>query len=265
MFLKTRFRKPVPQWLSDLDVSTMESTELPLRELLKGSLYYPACRFDGRPIQFLGGFIHSFVYVDYSVEKDDVLFEFRYNGLRGYELVGVKELALSAISPGNWGPRPPIQYAHEMDRYNSQKRWRKKPFALWLILSREPYYDDDHGPSRLSVFYICADGIASYQNLYCRRHLAPEVLTIISPGSGLGGNWTEFRSQSGYFAWTVLNECRKLPRYMLAGGYLLNYYQSYWPQFYPVHVEWLQHIHGNGVWMIDPEYQKFARGSGRSN
>ncbi len=263
MSLKTNFRRPVPQWLSHLDVSKLRSAELPLRELLKDSLYYPACGFDGRPIQFLGGFIHSFVYVDYGVRKDEVIWEVMHNGLRGYDLAGVKELTLSEISHKDWDPQPPIQYAHQINRYDSILECRKEHFALWMIFSRENSYGDDHGPSRLSMLYICADGIATYQNLYCHHQLAPEVLTIVNPGTGFGGNWTDFCSQSGFFAWTVLNNCKRLPRYMLAGGLLFGYKESFWPQIYSIHVEWLQYMNGNGVWMIDPEFRKFTNGNGR--
>ncbi len=265
MFLKILSRRPVPLWLSKLDVSSLKSVELPLKELLKDSLYYPACRFDGRSIQFLGGFVHSFIYVDYGVEEDEVIQEFRYDGFLGYELVGEKELMLSEIFSGDCELQLPSQYAHEINRYNFQSRWRKKPFARWMIFSRQENYSEGHGPSRFSVLYICADGVATYKNLYCHNNLAPEIIAIISPGTGLGGNWTDFRSQSGYFAWMVLNKCKRLPRYMLAGGYLLNYFESFWPQFYSIHVEWLQHIHGNGVWMIDQKYRKFARRRTRNN
>lgn len=55
-------RHPVPDWLKVL--SDLE--RLPLRDILTRSVFYPSCGLDGKPIKFLGGFVHSFVYVDYA-------------------------------------------------------------------------------------------------------------------------------------------------------------------------------------------------------
>lgn len=75
------------------------------------------------------------------------------------------------------------------------------------------------------------------------------MLTIIQPGTGFGGNYTDFRDPNGFFAWTILKgNGQHLPEYLVCGGLLLDYSQAFWPEAYPEHVEWFQHVNGNGVW-----------------
>jgi hypothetical protein len=44
-----------------------------------------------------------------------------------------------------------------------------------------------------------------------------------------------------------------LPEYLVCGGSLLDYAQAFWPEAYPEHVEWFQHVNGNGVWRLSVE------------
>lgn len=50
----------MPEWL----MKASADDELPLRAILRRSLFYPACGYDGRPVQYFAGAVHSFVYVD---------------------------------------------------------------------------------------------------------------------------------------------------------------------------------------------------------
>ena len=50
----------MPTWLENL----VSLDYLPITELLKESVYYPACYFDNNPIYAYSGFSFSFVYVD---------------------------------------------------------------------------------------------------------------------------------------------------------------------------------------------------------
>ncbi len=125
----------------------------------------------------------------------------------------------------------------------------KPPFANWYIFDRESKLGEAHGPQRFSLVYICADGVETYQALYWQNRIAPKVLTIIQPGTGFGGNYTDFRDPDGFFAWTVLYGNHDfVPKYLAYGGSLLNYDAACWPDAYPNHVEWWQHVNGNGVW-----------------
>lgn len=62
-----------PTWLDELNNQDV----FPLRLLLRNSLYYPASACDGDPIRLLGGFIHSFIHVDYAIKKAEVMSKMR--------------------------------------------------------------------------------------------------------------------------------------------------------------------------------------------
>ncbi len=224
---------------------------VPLVRALEHSLYYPAAGLDGRPVQFMGGFIHSFIYVDYGTEESAVDAELQRRGFSGYHIAGSKRLSKRDLAPNGWWPQVPLQYKNQMQRFTDMRTrgFVRNPFAHWYIFDRDGSRGEDHGPQRFSLIYLCADGVAAYQALYWQYHTAPEVLTIIQPGTGFGGNYTDFRDPDGFFAWTVLQgNARHLPEYLVCGGLLLDYTQAFWPESYPEHVEWFQHENGNGVW-----------------
>lgn len=250
MALKHDLRRKVPDWLSELDPARLESASFPLANVLKHSLYYPSAGFDGRPVQFLGGFIHSFVYVDYGNSERDVEGAIKEHGFLGYHVAGKQNLTQSELAPQGWQPHVPEQYRSDVERFrNYENGLVKRPFAIWYILDRDEDKSDDFGPERFSLLYLCADGVAAYQALYWQNHTAPEVLAIIQPGTGFGGNYTNFTDPEGFFAWTVLHGNGKaIPEFLVYGGMGMDYTESCWPESYPEHVEWFQHMHGNGVW-----------------
>jgi hypothetical protein len=52
MVLKNDRRQPVPEWLANLKLSSLrKSIDLPLTDILRRFLYYPASGLDGRPVQ----------------------------------------------------------------------------------------------------------------------------------------------------------------------------------------------------------------------
>ncbi len=251
MPLRQDQHRPMPEWLARLQPAQLEASVFPLGEALRHSLYYPAAGFDGRPVQFLGGFIHSFVYVDYGMEERAVDAEMRAPGFLGYDLVGRKRLSERDLAPSGWRPQVPPQFRDQMSRFTDKQEngFIRKPFATWYIFARNHDRGEDHGPQRFSLVYICADGVATYQALYWQGQTAPEVLAIIQPGTGFGGNYTDFRDPDGFFAWTVLRgNGANIPEYLVCGGLLLDYAQAFWPNDYPEHVEWFQYQNGNGVW-----------------
>jgi hypothetical protein len=250
MPLRHSHRRPVPEWLAQIDLpepGALESCAFPLRDALEHSLYYPAAGIDGRPVQFLGGFIQSFFYVDYGVQERDL--EEAVHGFLGYRVAGRKHLREVDLAPNGWSPRIPPQC--DMSRLEQLRAmgFLKKPFADWYVFDRESHLGKDHGPKRFSLVYICGDGVATYQALYWPNKIAPKVLAIIQPGAGFGGNYTDFRDPEGCLAWTVLQgNGEHVPEYLVYGGLLLDYTQACWPDAYPEHVEWFQHVNGNGIW-----------------
>ena len=172
MTLKHDCRRPTPTWLAQLDPNALEITDFSLKEALVHSLYYPACGFDGRPVQFLAGFVHSFIYVDYGNDETAVQAEMQKPGFLGYHLVGTKRLDERGLAPNCWPPRVPPQYQNQMEQLADKRTngFVKKPFANWYIFDRDDDRAEEHGPKRFSLVYLCADGVAAYQALYWQNH-----------------------------------------------------------------------------------------------
>lgn len=220
-----------PSWLAEIENQDI----FPLRLLLKDSLYYPASACDGDPVRLLGGFIHSFVYVEYVMNKTEVMADMQgeRHGFRGYRLSMSREVEQSELTPHGWQATPlrpddgnPIAFQSLMP----------SPFAIWAIFDRLPDFDDTHGPARFSLLHICGDGAATFEALYNTQQIQPDVLAIIRPGTGYGVNWTDFRDAQKVLGRLAFNNRGGKPRYLLQefdverGGY--------WPGYERCMEEW---------------------------
>ncbi len=234
-----------PLWLKNL--SGLD--QLPVFHLLNNSLYYPASGRDGDPVRYLGGFIHSFIYVDYGLAHDEVWASLHneQHGFKGYSLIGCRDVFEEELTPKGWNPISPL----ERDGFPDQ--WRsiiKLPFAIWSVWERKPLYNMDHGPERFSQLYICGDGAATFQALYHENSCAPEVVTIIQSGNGFGFNWTDFRKSENILGQNVLQNPYGRPKYLLFGGWNKDYLPCCWPQYSKL-VHYWNVDHGElGLWRL---------------
>ena len=166
-------RLPTPEWLMALNAYKLTTQDIPLRNILHGSLYYPAAGFDGDPVKYLAGNIHSFVYVDYSKSKAAFMEEINsdYRSFKGYEIVGKREVRMEELIPKGWT----IQVKPEShENFSEYKNWTEKPYCVWTVFQRNSEYDSRHGPERFSLLYLCADGAAAYQALYNSNNYRPK-------------------------------------------------------------------------------------------
>lgn len=221
-----------PTWLKA--ILSGEPTNLPpMRELLDGSLYYPACRFDGRPIQFLAGNVLSFVYADYAVSREELKDNLRESPPRGYSVVrwqslSVKDLGLDL----NIGQRP------EHNRFDPNLKqkldcWATGSYCDWLVFKRASEFGEEHGPTGFSLLYLAYEAVAAFQALYVANGLTPRVIAIIQPGTGFGGNWTDFGDRNGPLATKVMDNPVGSPSALLYGGNGVRegYKRACWPEF----------------------------------
>ncbi|WP_164104439.1 hypothetical protein [Candidatus Laterigemmans baculatus] len=202
--------QPAPQWLASVGEPL---PELPVRDVLAGSVYYPASGFDGDPVKFLGGNFHSFVYVDYGIGREQLLENLE--AFRGYRVASYREVTERELTPNGWNPIPP-QAGEGSSRMPDGRI--KPPFGVWSIHKRTEEYGPEHGPERFSLIYIGGDGVATFQALYHGNRVAPAVLAIIQPGTGFGGNWTDFEDPDAVLARSVLGNESGVPEYLLYGG-----------------------------------------------
>ena len=201
-----------PDWLMG---TSQPLGPLPLAELLADSVYYPACGFDGRPIRYLAGKYHSFIYVDYGVERAEAVDQL--STFRGYAPAAWRDVRQEELTPQGWQPLP-LQAGDGHPR--QAKWWEKEPFALWAILERTPEYGPEHGPERFSLLYVGGDGVATFQALYHGNRATPAAVTIIQPGKAGEMNWTDFKDPKQVFARSVLRKPEGASRgSLLHGGF----------------------------------------------
>jgi len=219
---------PVPQWLMAVDLSH----PIPIREVLEGSLYYPSSGRDGDPVRYLSGLAHSFVYVDYGVDKEDLLKSISdpKHSFHGYNLLGIRDVPEKELVPEGWRPIPPLP---KDGNPGAGHRIEAPPFGIWAVFEREASLGPDHGPERFSMLFVGGDGVASFQALYMGNRCAPKVVAIIQPGHGFGGNWTNYEDRELILGRSVMeyNSSAGVPQYLLFGGWRKDFTKPCWPEF----------------------------------
>lgn len=211
---------PLPVWLENAS----KDDPLPLADLLTQSLYYPACGFDGRPIQYFGGAVYSFVYVDAHQSYENLLEQL--NSFKGYRLkfsrtVDAKELNIVSIG----------QYLIDKKARRDWKRSAIEVFryAVWVIYERLPEFDDDFGPKLFSLLYIGGEGVSAYYSLYKRSCCSPVAVALIKC-DGFTSNWTRFYDAFEIFALIVIKG-KLCPKYLLTDANTNGSQSWFW---YPI-------------------------------
>ena len=155
------------------------------RRILKNSLYYPASGFDGDPVKFFAGNIHSFVYADCGRSEEELLQALANPGFLGYEPITTRLVTAQEL---NWPELP--GYLNETPIDGNLELfiglgWVKQPFCSWTVFQRCDDRPPSHGPARFSFLFLCADGAAAYQALYVANAVAPKAIAIIQPAASV--------------------------------------------------------------------------------
>jgi hypothetical protein len=87
------------------------------------------------------------------------------------------------------------------------------PYAFLEILERNADMDDGHGARRLAIIFLCADGIASYDALFCQRHSKAPPFAVLLQDHGFGGNWDKFGG--GGLLEGIASQFRTLPKFLV--------------------------------------------------
>lgn len=206
----------MPDWLLKKQFNFQVQT------ILKDSLYYPCSGLDGDPVKYFMGNVYSFFYVDYGVSREDFLNELKRRGFRGYHIIHQQTITQKDLTPNGWTIYiQPDKNEIDRLRLNEEfyRNWIKKPFCEWVIFERDEDKDDTYNPKMFSLLYLCADGIAAYQAIYLSNNIKPRMIAIIQPGTGFGGNWTDFRDRGKIFARSIFYKKELLPEYLINGGW----------------------------------------------
>jgi hypothetical protein len=237
-----------PKWLSCISAARVAEAPFPLHDVLRDSLYYPSSGFDGDPVRHLAGNVLSFVYVDYGHRHEELDAALESPGFSGYEIMARRDVTEQELTPCGWTPSLPISVDGEPSRFHD---WIQEPFCTWIVMQRIDGIPSTHGPTRFSLLYLCADGVAAFQALYVANSVFPKFVAVIQPGQPFGGNWTNPEDQNQIFARSVLNNPAGVPEFLLYGGINRRglYRRPCW-EIYGEHICFLEKAGGGsiGVW-----------------
>ncbi len=178
-------------------------------------VFYPGSGFDGQPVKLFGSThsAHCFVYSDYSVTEDHLAaaLEHPRGKFLGYTTLARIRLAESDLAPRGWVPHVrPGDVGSDSHRFVSDDF---RPFGFLDILQRDEQRDEQHGPERLAILFLGADGIATYDALFCQEPPASNPYAVVLQDHGFGGNYSRF-GRRGLLE-RIARRCRVLPQWLL--------------------------------------------------
>ena len=210
----SKFAEKMPCWLANYK----QGERVDASDFLKSrTVFYPGAGGDGHPFKVFGAShaAHCFVYADYGISKESFLATLANDSARkllGYKLAVQQELTLQDLVSVSWSSNVDreewsrasqdwVQFrglsAIEsfMSSSGEQPYWMTvcgvQPYGVLCIFDREMRYGNDHGPERLALIYLGADGIATYDALYCQTGCR-SPFGLLLQDHGLGGNWNTF-------------------------------------------------------------------------
>ena len=213
------YAEEMPSWLK----AYRKGQPKPLSEFLQSRIvYYPGDRTDWHPLEVFGGShsAHCFVYADYWLSEGELRSELQDRGIDGYEIldeVSFSESEVMGAIPPNYSRflspeelRQTAEGTHNFREYN-----HPDPYTLLIILERKSGYGDGHGPERLAILYLGADGIATYAAMFAGGN-APRLFGLLLQDHGWGGNYDRF-GRGGLLEKII--ECSRVsPGFVLAGS-----------------------------------------------
>jgi hypothetical protein len=204
-------REVIPRWLAQF----VPGSKISAAELFASRIvFYPGSGFDGHAVAVFGSShaAHCFVYADYSVPQADLETQLDHPqyGFRGYHsLARINIETADQLSPG-WKPH---LTKSELNRVGYIFK-KVSGFGFVQVLERERDLDDAHGPARLAILFLGADGFATYDALFCQDESRAPFAVLIQD-HGFGGNFDRF-DRYGLLE-TIASRAARFPKYLLVG------------------------------------------------
>jgi hypothetical protein len=206
----TQRAEAIPEWLGNFK----QGSEFQHNQFFTSRVvYYPGSGLDGQPVKLFGSThsAHCFVYVDYGIEQNTLKKKLQdaHENFLGYHTFARVQLSERDLSPNGWRSHIEVNYRplHGRPHINIT------PFGFLEVLERDQNLDDNHGPCRLAIVFLGADGIAAYDALFCQNNGALPPFAVVLQDHGFGGNYDEF-GQHGLLA-RIASDCRVIPELLL--------------------------------------------------
>ena len=204
-------QETIPSWLLEIK----EGDDFSRANFFSSRIvFYPGSYTDGHAVRVFGSThaAHSFIYVDYGVKKEVLEIELLKHGFRGYRNLFRIQVSERDLSPYGWipsvyfKPNYPLNYAADL---------KKEAYSFLQILERKPEYDEAHGPKRLAILFLFADGIATYDALFCQSRNKTAPFAVLLQDHGFGGNYDKFGR--GGLMDKIARHAQIKPNYLLVG------------------------------------------------
>jgi hypothetical protein len=207
-----RNREQFPAWLERFEAGAVFPRE---RFFESRVVYYPGSGTDGQAVRLFGSThsAHCFVYADYGVDRRTIVEELEHpqHGFLGYHSLARVELNEQDLSPRGWIPH--IEPAEVTGRlYQFAKA---APFGFLEVLERNHELDDGHGARRLAILFLGADGMATYDALFCQDDSVSAPFAVVLQDHGFGGNYDRFGG--GGLLERLAARRNVIPRWLLVG------------------------------------------------
>ncbi len=204
------FKHGLPDWLKNYQAGEKFNRQ---HFFASRVVFYPGSGFDGQPVKLFASThsAHCFVYVDYGLDRQTIEAELsseRYR-FQGYHTLSRIELAESDITPTGWHPHITEAEARATTRAHIDTA----PFGFVEILERNTEFDDNHGPERLAILFLGADGIAAYDALFCQKSSVKPPFAVVLQDHGFGGNYDHFGNNG--LLHRIAGRCQVFPEILL--------------------------------------------------
>lgn len=199
-------RQPMPDWLMRPNFA---HRQIPIADILQKSVFYPASAMDGRPVKYLGGYSHSFIYADCNVTQE--VLRANLDTFKGYRLYNSRPVAREELCFKVFQPIPPEPNDGNPRRLHIRPDF--SPYAIWATYERQSKFNEEHGPDRFSLLFVGGEGVATFQSLYYSNQCAPSIITLIRCDA-FTGNWTSFLNPEEIFSRSVMQNPHGTPDYI---------------------------------------------------
>ena len=189
--------EPLPEWLHRCPSRFSRSDFFGSR-----TVYYPGSGNDGQPVSLCARShaAHTFIYVDYSMRINNPESVFL-----GYDVEYTEELGEADLGE-------PCGWMNVKPEYDLKPI---EPFASFVVLHRQAKKHGSHGPIRLAILFVGADGFDTFDALYCQNNSTPAPFLIVAHDHGFGGNYDHF-GQDGLLQ-TLAESHNREPKWLLVG------------------------------------------------
>jgi hypothetical protein len=204
-------KESMPEWLANYTIGNSFDIKVFLNHRV---VFYPGAGTDGHPVKLFGSShsAHSFVYADYGLERSEIErnLDHGQHGFLGYHSLSRINLEKRDITPSGCT----FHLREASIDYRFAREMMKNPYGFLEILERDKSLTDEYGPSRLAILFLGADGIATYDAIFCQNNdYSKAPFAILIQDHGWGGNYTRF-DQGGLLE-KVAIITKRLPEYLL--------------------------------------------------